>query len=270
MMSQGVLMGFLLCFSAVVQAGEVSNPPIRFLLTFDDGPSIKTSDNPTLSVLKQLAVNDVQPGIKAVFFVQTRNANGGGSARGKEILRRTHADGHVLGLHSASAHGHASHTGMSAEELHKSLRAGSTDLAEITGKPPALVRPTYWWHNAQTRAAYCANRLTMVLADVKARDGVIHVFNVSFRRRSHLRSELDAVREKILAGEFREVASVIPIVVGFHDVNPFTASHMTEYLHILVEKAREAGLILYKQPFFADAEDIVQALKPRDQCGNEQ
>jgi len=33
---------------------------IRFLLTFDDGPSISTDDNPTLSILEQLAVNELE------------------------------------------------------------------------------------------------------------------------------------------------------------------------------------------------------------------
>ncbi|MGH8726708.1 MAG: polysaccharide deacetylase family protein [Burkholderiales bacterium] len=241
-------------------------PPIRFLLTFDDGPSIAASDNPTLSVVEQLAINDVQPDIKAVFFVQTRNANGGGSAEGKRILRSAHRAGHVLGLHSASPEGHLSHTGMPPEKLRQSLRNGKGDLTRITGKPPVLVRPTYWRHNADTRAAYCANRLTMVLAEVKANDGVIHVFNVSFRRRSHLRSELEAVREQIAARKLREVAGAIPIVVGFHDVNTFTASHMTEYFHILVEEARAVGLTLHDSPFYSERSEILRALQPRNHC----
>lgn len=106
-------------------------PPIRFLLTFDDGPSIAASDNPTLSVLEQLAINDVQPDIKAVFFVQTRNANGGGTARGKRILRGTHLAGHVLGLHSASPEGHLSHTGMPLEKLRESLRTEKRTWVEL-------------------------------------------------------------------------------------------------------------------------------------------
>lgn len=107
----------------------------------------------------------------------------------------------------------------------------------------------------------------MVLAEVKANDGVIHVFNVSFRRRSHLRSELDAVREQIAAGKLREVEGTIPIVVGFHDVNMFTASHTTEYLHILVEEARAVGLVLHDPPFYSGRGEILRALRPRNRCG---
>jgi len=77
------LLGMLTGCQFLSTAGEIAPAPlpvqIRFLLTFDDGPSIQADDNPTLSILEQLAVNDVQPAIKAVFFVQTRNANGGGT-----------------------------------------------------------------------------------------------------------------------------------------------------------------------------------------------
>ncbi len=46
--------------------------PVRFLLTFDDGPSASSLWNPSATVLDSLKDNPVQPDIKAVFFVQTR------------------------------------------------------------------------------------------------------------------------------------------------------------------------------------------------------
>jgi peptidoglycan/xylan/chitin deacetylase (PgdA/CDA1 family) len=49
-----------------------TQPPIRFLLTFDDGPSASSFWNPSETVLDSLARNSLQPDIKAVFFVQTR------------------------------------------------------------------------------------------------------------------------------------------------------------------------------------------------------
>ena len=70
----GVLTGCQSLSASEKAASVTPSAKIRFLLTFDDGPSIQADDNPTLSILEQLAVNDVQPGIKAVFFVQTRNA----------------------------------------------------------------------------------------------------------------------------------------------------------------------------------------------------
>ncbi|EGH74949.1 polysaccharide deacetylase, partial [Pseudomonas syringae pv. aceris str. M302273] len=38
-------------------------PPVRFLLTFDDGPSASTFYNPSITVLDSLADNPLQPGI---------------------------------------------------------------------------------------------------------------------------------------------------------------------------------------------------------------
>lgn len=42
-------------------------PPVRFLLSFDDGPSATTFYNPTATVLDSLADNPLEPNIKAVF-----------------------------------------------------------------------------------------------------------------------------------------------------------------------------------------------------------
>ena len=83
--------------------------PARFLLSFDDGPSTREPYNPTRAILDALAHSPVQPGIKAVFFLQTRDPHAGGSAEGRALMRREHAEGHVLGVHSGSPRGHSSH-----------------------------------------------------------------------------------------------------------------------------------------------------------------
>lgn len=62
--------------------------PIRFLLTFDDGPSASGFANPTLSILDDLANNPHVPGVKAVFFVQTRASGAGGSELGRASMRK--------------------------------------------------------------------------------------------------------------------------------------------------------------------------------------
>ncbi len=80
--------------------------PIRFLLTFDDGPSGMNYMNPTESVLADLARNPVQPGIKALFFVQTRGATI--CPLGQGLLKREYAEGHLIGLHTATD-GHRNH-----------------------------------------------------------------------------------------------------------------------------------------------------------------
>ena len=81
-------------------------PRIRYLLTFDDGPSSASSRNSTASIADKLAQNPTQNGIKAIFFVQTRARTAGGSDTGKKLMQRLFAEGHVLGLHSGSARGH--------------------------------------------------------------------------------------------------------------------------------------------------------------------
>src|SRR3989344_1904402 len=264
-----VLLGVLTGCQSMSTAGEMFPAPlpvkIRFLLTFDDGPSIQADDNPTLSILDQLAVNDVQPGIKAVFFVQTRNANGGGTEFGKAIMRQTYAAGHILGLHSASPRGHVAHIWMSGNELNQSLQDGIADIHDITGHDPSLVRPTFWAFTDQTRRIYEANHLNMLLSDVKAHDGVIRVFNVSFRRRGHFHSELRAVRLAIERGELRQTDCYVPVVVAFHDVNTFTAGKFTEYLHILLEEAVKVGLQPAEKPFYDAAQDVERVALLRTQ-----
>jgi peptidoglycan/xylan/chitin deacetylase (PgdA/CDA1 family) len=239
-------------------------PPARFLLTFDDGPSAFTWYNPTRVILDTLAENDVQPGIKAVFFVQTR-AHAASTSDGQALLRRTHAEGHVLGLHSGSARGHLNHRRMLPAELERSLQDGVQDLTALTGRPPLLVRPPYWSWDARTRAAYEAQGLAMLLTDINARDGKMWGWNISLRRRSHFRAGLARVRAH--AGELPVHDGVLPVVVTFHDTNTFTASHLQDYLHILLEESRQVGLPIATPPFYNGAEEIEATAQLRARTG---
>ena len=230
--------------------------PVRFLLTFDDGPSTWKPYNPTRAVLDQLQHNTVQPDVKAIFFVQTRDPRAGGGAAGQALLRRIHGEGHVLALHSGSARGHVSHTGLSDAELDQSLRDGIADIEAVTGDRPTLVRPPFWWFDERTLTAYHATGLLMLLTDINARDGKIYGWNISLRRRSHFAAGLAQVRRAIQEGRLQTIDGVVPVVVTFHDTNTFTASHMQEYLEILVDKAQVAGLPLAHLPFYNDGEQI--------------
>jgi len=241
--------------------------PARFLLTFDDGPSTREPYNPTRAILDALARNPVQPGIKAVFFVQTRDPRAGGSAAGRALMRREHAEGHVLGVHSGSPRGHIDHCLMPDAELERTLANAKRDIAAIAGRPPDLVRPPFWDYDARTLAAYRRLGLRMLLTDVSANDGVIYVFDVSFRRRSHIRDALAGLREKIAAGVLPVVGGAIPLVVAFHDINTFTAHHMDEYLRILTEEAADVGLVLAPRPFYDGAAAIERAARVRAAAG---
>jgi peptidoglycan/xylan/chitin deacetylase (PgdA/CDA1 family) len=239
-----------------------AQPPIRFLLTFDDGPSASGFYNPTVSVLDDLARNPVQSGIKAVFFVQTRATRAGGSELGRKIMHRENDEGHVLGFHTATP-GHTNHRSLSPEALEQSLTAGSADIAAITGAAPTLVRPPFWNYDKRTFAAYQRHGMHVLLTDVSANDGKIWGYNFSLRRRSSMLRQLSEVRERIAAGELPAVDGAIPVVVTFHDLNRYTARHMQEYLQILLDSARGTGVTTAAKPFYDDRAELLRAVMAR-------
>lgn len=235
-----------------------SQAPIRFLLTFDDGPSASGFANPTLTVLDSLAHNPLQPDIKAVFFVQTGATRAGGSKRGQRVMHRENAQGHILAFHTGTP-SHTNHRSLPAEELEHSLSTGSTAIAGISGAPPALVRPPFWNYDKRTFAAYRQHGMHVLLTDVSANDGKIWGFNASPRRRANMLLQLSEVRERIAAGELPVVDGVIPVVVTFHDLNRYTARHTREYLQILLDSAKETGVRIADKPFYDDRQALLHA-----------
>lgn len=236
--------------------------PIRFLLTFDDGPSASSFWNPSMTVLDSLASNPLQPNIKAVFFVQTRASRAGGSEIGHQVMRREQAEGQVLGFHTATP-GHSNHRSLDDVELEQSLSNGTTDIAAITGMPPTLVRPPFWNYDKRTFAAYQRHGLQVLLTDLSANDGKIWGFNASPRRRANMLRQLSVVRERIALGELPTVDGVIPVVVTFHDLNRYTARHAREYLQILIDSANTTGLKLAQKPFYDDKAELQRAAMAR-------
>ena len=236
--------------------------PIRFLLTFDDGPSASGYNNPSRSVVADLANNPVLPGIKAVFFLQTEAARSGGSSRGRKTMEREHAGGHILAFHTATGF-HTNHRWLNNAELESTLAQGAADIAAITGKPPLLVRPPFWNYDRRTFAAYQRHGMHVLLTDLSANDGKIWGFNGSPRRRANLNRQLSVVRERIALGELPTVDGVIPVVVTFHDINRYTARHMQEYLQILLDSARITGVKTAAQPFYTDRDVLERAALAR-------
>jgi peptidoglycan/xylan/chitin deacetylase (PgdA/CDA1 family) len=228
----------------------------RFLITFDDGPHANTA-----LILEQLAHNPVQQGIRAMFFVQTRNnGEGGRSELGLFLLQREHAEGHVLGLHTGTA-GHVSHTSLSQTELECSLRTGMEDIRLVTHERAMFVRPPYWRFNADTQAEYRRQGLYMILSDAKAYDGVDwgqHIF-----RRRNFRSQLNVICQRMQRRDIPEVDGIAPIVVTFHDTNQYTAAHLSEYLDLLIEEAERVGLPMNKKTFYDSAPELMQAALQR-------
>jgi peptidoglycan/xylan/chitin deacetylase (PgdA/CDA1 family) len=233
--------------------------PVRFILTFDDGPDGREKDNPTARILDTLTDNPTQKNIKAIFFLQPRSKDGGATARGRALIEREHSLGHVLALHDGSTLGHPNHCKLSDAALEQSLSDGIADLMSTSGHPVTLLRPPYWAYNEHTLAAYARHNLAMLLTDISANDGKTWGYHGSPRRRSHMASEMVHVHERIQRGEIPEVDGTTPIVVTFHDTNDYTAEHMQEYLQMLVDEARSAGLTLAAQPFYDDGVTLERA-----------
>lgn len=254
--------GAPIALTAQTEQRLLAQAPIRFLLTFDDGPSASGYNNPTRSVVADLAHNPVLPGIKAVFFVQTEGSRSGGSPRGQKTLQREYAAGHILAFHTATAF-HTNHRWLTDAELERTLTVGAAHIAAITGTSPVLVRPPFWNYDKRTFAAYQRHGMQVLLTDLSANDGKIWGFNGSPRRRANLYRQLSVVREHIAQGELPTVDGVIPVVVTFHDINRYTARHLQEYLQILMDSARINGIKTATEPFYTDHAALERAALAR-------
>ena len=236
--------------------------PIRFILTFDDGPSATDYANPTESILRDLDNNPIQPGIKAVFFVQTRATNGGSTPLGQQLMQQEVRQGHLLGLHNASP-GHSDQVRMAPAQLEQMLQDGVADITRFTGHPPVLLRPPFWHYDAHTFETYQRHGLHIILTDLSANDGKIYGVNFSLRRRSNMLRMLAEVRQQIGRHELPTVDGSIPVIVTFHDTNRYTARHMQEYLQILLDSARELQLKVADLPFYDNKDQLQRALLAR-------
>lgn len=243
---------------AVATEATATPAPIRFLLSFDDGPSAADSNNPTAKVLEILARNHAQPGIKALFFVQTRSRNGGGTEMGQSLLRREFDEGHLLGFHTTTPR-HSNHRFLSEQELEQSLQAGVNDLSAITGKAPTLVRPPFWNYDERTIAAYQNHGMRLLLTDLSANDGKTIGINFSLSKRSNMRKMLAELRPRWHAGVLPVVDGSTPVVVTFHDINTYTASHVEEYLNILIDVARELEMPTASKAFYDERDELERA-----------
>jgi peptidoglycan/xylan/chitin deacetylase (PgdA/CDA1 family) len=232
--------------------------PIRFLLSFDDGPAAAASNNPTVRILEALAHNPYQNGIKAVFFTQTRAWHGGGTEVGRQLIRREHDDGHLVALHTATTF-HSNHRFMSDADLEASLQRGVDDLTSVTGVAPTLVRPPFWAYDRATLESYHRYGMRMLLTDLNANDGKIYGVNWSWHKRSNMLTHLAETRKRWAAGAMPTVDGSTPVVVTFHDVNTYTARHIEEYMEILLDVAKELNIPVAAKPFYDDRAELERA-----------
>lgn len=125
--------------------------PRRAALTFDDGPNACY----TPEVLEILKENE----ILATFFLQGQCLAGN-----EEIVRRMHAEGHLIGNHTFH---HVQLTKVSEEEAREEVVKTSNAIYEITGKYPVYIRPPFGeWREGLDLAV----TMIPVLWDVDSRD----------------------------------------------------------------------------------------------------
>ena len=241
----------------------VSSLPVRFLITFDDGPSGAARHNSSALILDTLAHNRWQDGIKAIFFVQTRHRNGGGTDIGQELMQRMQREGHLLALHTASPRGHINHTQMPLAELDRNLGDGVEDIRRISGTAPHFIRPPFWHHNPATVDRYAAHGLGMLLDDISIGDGKVWGITANPNARKRIRADLQKVARRIRDGEMPVVAGYFPLVMTMHDTNPTTARNLERYLGMLVEEARHVGLAVHPQPFISPGEELARVAAVR-------
>lgn len=101
--------------------------PRRAALTFDDGPNACY----TPEVLEILKENE----IPATFFLQGQCLAGN-----EEIVRRMHAEGHLIGNHTFH---HVQLTKVSEEEAREEVVKTNNAIYEITGEYPVYIRPPF-------------------------------------------------------------------------------------------------------------------------------
>jgi peptidoglycan/xylan/chitin deacetylase (PgdA/CDA1 family) len=239
-------------------------PPVRFLLTFDDGPSGALVDNPTERIVQTLAHNPTQPGIKAVFFVQSRWPGAGGSTVGRRLLQRIAEAGHVLGIHSGTPRGHINHRTMTPSELLASMHDASADIQQLGGESARLVRPPFWAFDDSTLSTYDRAGVAMLLTDLRARDGLGNAwYQVDPENGGRLHRDFRHFLQRLARGQVPLADGVAPVIVTFHDTNHFTAAQLSTYLATLVEVGRAAGMTVADPPFYADPHALRRAAQLR-------
>ena len=123
-------------------------------LTFDDGPYPPYTDR-LLDILKEKKAH-------ATFFLVAEQAQ-----RHPELVKRTLAEGHTVGLH---AFRHRDFLKLTEEERQKDLAQGKKVLCDITGKEPVYWRPPHGFRDFSVMEVAAAQKLTVVNWSVIPRD----------------------------------------------------------------------------------------------------
>lgn len=184
----------------------------QYLLTFDDGPN----PNTTPHILDTLRKYDT----KAVFFVVGTNVR-----KYPDIVRRIHAEGHVIGNHTAH---HANLTHASDAKALEEIRELNALIQKITGVRPRVFRPPYGGVNKNVLQAVRQEGMDVMLWSVDPYD---------WRNRSMQRTCENVRRQLHLGNDSRggivlmhdtlpsSVAALEPLLIAFAENDLIPAAY---------------------------------------------
>ncbi len=170
-------------------------------LTFDDGPAQYTSV--ILDVLKK-------EGVQAAFFSIGKNA-----VANPEMVKRWHADGHLIGNHSYD-HGF-NFDWKTSKAMQEEINKTNNAIMQIAGVTPKLFRPPYGVTNPNLAKAITRSGMYSIGWNVRS-------FDTTAKNKADLESR---ILKRLKGGD----------IVLLHDSQQITAEILTD----LIRKAREKG-----------------------------
>jgi peptidoglycan/xylan/chitin deacetylase (PgdA/CDA1 family) len=211
----------------LISRGSTAHPP-RVALTFDDGPS----PGPTETILDILR----DEGVPAAFFVIGRNV-----AAAPHLLKRMHAEGHLIGNHT---YDHAHWGGFSGAEYWDQQIGKTDDLIEqLIGVRCAMFRPplgikTFWLNGVLKH-----HHQTMVTWSLKARDGVT--------------TTVDDILARLLPTA--SAGDIMLLHDGFDPHSPRDPQPSIDCLRPLIRSLREKGFEIVRLDDLIDVEAYANA-----------
>lgn len=170
-------------------------------LTFDDGPATYTSV--ILDVLKNESV-------QAAFFSIGKNA-----VANPEMVKRWHADGHLIGNHSYD-HGF-NFDWKTSKAMQEEINKTNNAIMQIAGVTPKLFRPPYGVTNPNLAKAITRSGMYSIGWNVRS-------FDTTAKNKADLETR---ILNRLKGGD----------IVLLHDSQQITAEILTD----LIRKAREKG-----------------------------
>ncbi|HTF06436.1 MAG TPA: polysaccharide deacetylase family protein, partial [Bacteroidia bacterium] len=204
-----------------------------FVLTFDDGPHVAAlgaGKNYTENVLNTLK----EKGVKGGFFVQTGLKHRGNSPIGKQLVKRMHTDGHIVGIHTGgTVVDHENHiTTNKKGNLEKEMTDAKTYIKEQTGEETKYVRPTGGDYGDAESKVYDKLKLTNLLWDIDGDTGGSTL--------DHLKSNMLAGIKNMIAAKWKgETTSAPKIVVLYHDIREGTSKYIGAMIDYIKTKVKE-------------------------------